>query len=155
MGSDWIRGGGVMSAVVIPEKQYFKIGEISDILQLEPYVLRYWESEFKILKPSRTRSKHRLYHRKDLEILVEIKHLLYDEKLTIAGAKRRLQMDKKKAMTEKKTLKMIKSSTSNKNSDGKVVRLKDGSLFENPDDYRELLLDIKKELEILRSTISG
>ena len=144
-----------MSAVVIPEKQYFKIGEISDILELEPYVLRYWESEFNIIKPSRTRSKQRLYHRKDLEILVEIKHLLYDERLTIAGAKRRLQMKKKQTMTDKKTLKMIKISTSNKNSDGQVVRTDDNPSFENLDDHKELLFDIRKELELLRSRISG
>jgi DNA-binding transcriptional MerR regulator len=144
-----------MSAVVIPEKQYFKIGEISDILELEPYVLRYWESEFNIIKPSRTRSKQRLYHRKDLEILVEIKQLLYDERLTIAGAKRRLQMVKKQAITDKKKTKMIKSSTSNKNSDGQVVRNDDNPSFENLGDHKELLFDIRKELELLRSRISG
>jgi len=141
--------------VVIPEKQYFKIGEISDILELEPYVLRYWESEFKIIKPSRTRAKQRLYHRKDLEILVEIKQLLYDERLTIAGAKRRLQMVKKQAITDKKKTKMIKSSTSKKESDGQVVRLEDGPVFENLGDHKELLFDIRKELELLRSRISG
>jgi len=140
---------------VIPEKQYFKIGEISDILELEPYVLRYWESEFKILKPSRTRSKQRLYHRKDLDILVEIKNLLYDERLTIAGAKRRLQMVKKQAITDKKRLKMIKSSASNKKSDGKVVRPEDNPPFENLGDHMELLFDIKKELKMLRNLVPG
>ena len=141
--------------VVIPEKQYFKIGEISDILELEPYVLRYWESEFKIIKPSRTRAKQRLYHRKDLDILVEIKQLLYDERLTIAGAKRRLQMKKKQTMTDKKKSKMIKSSTYKKESDGQVVRTDDNPSFENLDDHKELLFDIRKELELLRSRISG
>jgi DNA-binding transcriptional MerR regulator len=144
-----------MSAVVIPEKQYFKIGEISDILELEPYVLRYWESEFNIIKPSRTRSKQRLYHRKDLEILVEIKQLLYDERLTVAGAKIRLQKMKKQAITDKKKTKMIKSSTSKKESDGQVVRTDDNPSFENLGDHKELLFDIRKELELLRSRISG
>jgi len=144
-----------MSAVAIPEKQYFKIGEISDILELEPYVLRYWESEFNIIKPSRTRSKQRLYHRKDLEILVEIKHLLYDERLTVAGAKIRLQKMKKQAITDKKKTKMIKSSTYKKESDGQVVRTDDNPSFENLDDHKELLFDIRKELELLRSRISG
>jgi len=141
--------------VVIPEKQYFKIGEISDILELEPYVLRYWESEFKIIKPSRTRAKQRLYHRKDLEILVKIKYLLYDERLTIAGAKRRLQMVKKQAITDKKRLEMIKSSASNKKSDGQVVRTEDNPQFENLGDHMELLFDIRKELKLLRSRLSG
>jgi len=144
-----------MSAVAIPEKQYFKIGEISDILELEPYVLRYWESEFNIIKPSRTRSKQRLYHRKDLEILVEIKHLLYDERLTVAGAKIRLQKMKKQAITDKKKTKMIKSSTYKKESDGQVVRTVDNPSFENLGDHKELLFDIRKELELLRSRISG
>ena len=141
--------------VVIPEKQYFKIGEISDILELEPYVLRYWESEFKIIKPSRTRAKQRLYHRKDLDILVEIKQLLYDERLTIAGAKRRLQMKKKQTMTDKKKSKMIKSGTSKKESDCQVVRTEDNPSFGNLGDHKELLFDIRKELELLRSRISG
>ena len=144
-----------MSAVAIPEKQYFKIGEISDILELERYVLRYWESEFKIIKPSRTRAKQRLYHRKDLDILVEIKQLLYDERLTIAGAKRRLQMVKKQAITDKKKTKMIKSSTYKKESDSQVVRTVDNPSFENLGDHKELLFDIRKELELLRSRISG
>ena len=91
--------------IAIPEKQYFKIGEVSEILNVEPYVLRYWESEFKILKPTRTRARQRLYHKRDLELLMEIKHLLYDEKFTIAGAKKRLQEMKKQTAADKKAKK--------------------------------------------------
>ena len=69
--------------IAIPEKQYFKIGEVSEILNVEPYVLRYWESEFKILKPTRTRARQRLYHKRDLELLLEIKHLLYGFLLSV------------------------------------------------------------------------
>jgi DNA-binding transcriptional MerR regulator len=75
----------------IPEKLYYKIGEVSQISGVEPYVLRYWESEFKIVTPGRTHSKQRLYRRKDLELILEIKKLLYEEKFTIAGAKKKLQ----------------------------------------------------------------
>ncbi len=75
----------------IPEKLYFKIGEVSQITGVEPYVLRYWESEFKIINPVRTNSKQRLYRRRDLELILEVKKLLYKEKFTIAGAKKRLQ----------------------------------------------------------------
>lgn len=75
----------------IPDKLYFRISEVSKLTALEPYVLRYWESEFKLIKPIRTKSKHRLYRRKDLEILFEIKKLLYEEQYTIAGAKKRLE----------------------------------------------------------------
>src|SRR4030042_2615503 len=75
----------------IPDKLYFKIGEVSQITGVEPYVLRYWESEFKIISPVRTNSKQRLYRKRDLELILEVKKLLYKEKLTIAGAKKRLQ----------------------------------------------------------------
>lgn len=74
----------------IPDKVFFRIGEVSRILQVEPYVLRYWESEFKSIKPMRTRSDQRLYKRKDVEALMTIKHLLYDEAFTIKGAKQYL-----------------------------------------------------------------
>src|SRR3972149_4767893 len=75
----------------IPEKLYYKIGEVSQITDVEPYILRYWESEFKIINPVRTNSKQRLYRKRDLELILEIKKLLYREKFTIAGAKKRLQ----------------------------------------------------------------
>ena len=74
----------------IPDKLYFRISEVSKITGLEPYVLRYWETEFRPIKPVRTKSKHRLYRRKDLSIIFDIKKLLYEEQYTIAGAKKRL-----------------------------------------------------------------
>jgi DNA-binding transcriptional MerR regulator len=79
------------SQPTIPEKLYYKIGEVSQITGIEPYVLRYWESEFKIINPVRTNSKQRLYRKRDLELILEVKKLLYREKFTIAGAKKRLQ----------------------------------------------------------------
>lgn len=75
---------------VIPDKLYFKIGEVSQVTGVEPYVLRYWESEFRIVSPERSRSRQRLYTRKDLELILEIKRLLYEERYTIEGAKKRL-----------------------------------------------------------------
>jgi DNA-binding transcriptional MerR regulator len=75
----------------IPEKLYFKIGEVSDITGVKPYVLRYWESEFNIVKPSKSASNQRLYKRREVEMILEIKRLLYEEKFTIAGAKKVLQ----------------------------------------------------------------
>ena len=75
----------------IPNKLYFKIGEVSSIAEVEPYVLRYWESEFKAIKPSRTQSKQRIYRKKDVELILEIKKMLYEEKLTIAGAQKKLR----------------------------------------------------------------
>ena len=81
--------------VRIPEdKRYFRIGEASSIIGVEPYVLRYWETEFPQLKPQRADSKQRTYQKGDLETLLEIKSLLYEEKMTIEGAKRRLRQKK-------------------------------------------------------------
>lgn len=74
----------------IPDKVYFRIGEVSKILGVEPYVVRYWESEFKVIRPVRTTSDQRLYRRQDVEMLLTIKQLLYVDHYTILGAKRKL-----------------------------------------------------------------
>ena len=76
---------------VIPDKPYFKIGEASRLCAVKPYVLRYWETEFKSLRLQKTASKQRLYRRKDVELLLKIRHLLYDERFTIEGARARLR----------------------------------------------------------------
>ena len=77
---------------LIPDdKRYFRIGEASRIVGVEPYVLRYWESEFPQLKPCRADSNQRTYQKKDLEALLSIKKLLYDEKMTIEGARQCLK----------------------------------------------------------------
>ncbi len=75
----------------IPKKLYFRIGEVSKICGVRPYILRYWQSQFSEINPSKTRSQHRLYRRKDVELILEIKKLLYEEKYTITGAKKRLK----------------------------------------------------------------
>ena len=75
----------------IPDKLYFKIGEVSELLGVEPYVLRYWESEFPALSPKKSGTGHRLYRRKDVELLLRIKHLLYEKRFTIEGARQSLQ----------------------------------------------------------------
>src|SRR6266498_4140161 len=75
----------------IPDKLYFKIGEVSELLGVEPYVLRYWESEFPTLSPKKSGTGHRLYRRKDVELLFRIKYLLYEKRFTIEGARQSLQ----------------------------------------------------------------
>src|SRR5215470_11772496 len=75
----------------IPDKLYFKIGEVAELLGVEPYVLRYWETEFTVLSPKKSGTGHRLYRRKDVELLLRIKHLLYEKKFTIEGARLSLQ----------------------------------------------------------------
>lgn len=77
----------------IPEKLYFKIGEVTAITGLAGYVLRFWESEFKTIRPTRSESGQRLYRRKDLDEILKIKHLLYEKKFTIPGAKKHLRAD--------------------------------------------------------------
>jgi DNA-binding transcriptional MerR regulator len=75
----------------IPDKLYFKIGEVSELLGVEPYVLRYWETEFPALSPKKSGTGHRLYRRKDVELLLRIKHLLYEKRFTIEGARQSLE----------------------------------------------------------------
>jgi len=77
----------------IPDKLYFKIGEVSELLGVEAYVLRYWESEFPLLAPKKSGTGHRLYRRKDVELLLRIKHLLYEKRYTIEGARQTLQSE--------------------------------------------------------------
>ncbi len=72
----------------IPEKVYFRIGEVSDLVGVDPHVLRYWESEFKVIRPRRAKSNQRIYRRKDVEYLLLIKTLLHGEGYTISGARK-------------------------------------------------------------------
>ena len=113
----------------IPNKLYFKIGEVSEITRIQPYVLRYWESEFKTIKPSRTKSKQRIYRKNDVEIILEIKRMLYEEKLTIAGARKKLQELKSKRKTQLQF-----------DFDGKK-------------DHRNILKEIKRELKAIRKML--
>jgi DNA-binding transcriptional MerR regulator len=113
----------------LPEKIYFKIGEVSEIVGVEPYVLRYWETEFDLLKPSKAPSKHRLYKKRDVELLLDIKRLLYTEGFTIDGARKKLKETKKE---EKDQLKLPLSEQK----------------------YRSALVKIRKDLESLRKLLS-
>jgi DNA-binding transcriptional MerR regulator len=115
-------------AVLIPNKLYFKIGEVSKITGIEPYILRYWESEFKIVKPYRTKSNQRLYRKKDVEVILRIKKMLYEEKFTIAGAKRKL----KEGHAKEKQL----------------------SINFSQKKYVETLNEIKEEIKLLRDMLS-
>ena len=81
----------VADAKALPDKLYFKIGEVAEIVGVKPYVLRYWESEFSIVRPAKTHSKHRLYRRRDVETLQLIKRLLHDQRFTIEGARKQLK----------------------------------------------------------------
>ncbi len=75
----------------IPDKLYFRIGEVARLTKIQPYILRYWESEFPVLQPKKSGTGQRLYRKRDIEVVLKIKQLLYDRRYTIAGARRRLQ----------------------------------------------------------------
>ena len=79
-----------MAVPEIPDKFYFKIGEVSSLLGVKPYVVRFWETEFD-LAPAKNRSKHRVYKKHEVVTLLEIKKLLYDERFTIEGAQKKLK----------------------------------------------------------------
>ena len=80
----------------IPDKLYFKIGEVAKLLEVESHVLRFWETEFPQLNPSKSKTKQRLYKRGDVELLLQIRDLLYKEKFTIEGARKQLKITRVK-----------------------------------------------------------
>jgi len=97
------------------KKLYYSIGEVSDMTQLKPYVLRYWESEFSELKPTKNRAGKRIYRLSDIELINQIKNLLYTEQYTIKGAKQRMRSNSGSArqveegQTQKMFLREIKN----------------------------------------------
>jgi DNA-binding transcriptional MerR regulator len=98
---------------IIPEKTYFRIGEVSKIVNVEPYVIRYWETEFRTISPVRTKTAQRLYRKKDVQELLTIKDLLYSQRFTIDGAKKQLyktrgNSEPETKTSEKKMLNLIK-----------------------------------------------
>lgn len=105
------------TAVVIPEKIYFKIGEVCDLVGVQAHVLRYWETEFPMLSPQKNRSGQRSYRRRDVEIALRIKELLYEDMFTIAGAKKKLsgemrETPKLKIVTTEKPAEKMPSANS-------------------------------------------
>src|ERR1051326_6928041 len=80
----------VMAIPEIPDKLFFRIGEVCEIVGVEPYVLRFWETEFPNLAPEKSKSGHRVYKRRDVEMVLRIKELLYERGFTIAGARKQL-----------------------------------------------------------------
>jgi len=116
------------------ERLYYRIGEVSRITGLKPHVLRYWESEFKVIKPHKGGSLQRLYRRKDLDLILKIKKLLYQDGFTIAGAKKKIR-DLEKVENRQLKLKLVE-----KRSNGK-------------DD--ELLVTIREELKGIRKMLES
>jgi DNA-binding transcriptional MerR regulator len=85
------RGTSGKAETEAPDKRYYRIGEVSRITGVKAYVLRYWESEFRWMAPQKSRSKQRLYRRRDIDMILLIKKLLYEQRFTIAGARKKLR----------------------------------------------------------------
>jgi DNA-binding transcriptional MerR regulator len=96
--------------IVIPDKLYFKIGEVAKMADVPTHVLRYWESELPGIKPKRANSKQRLYRRQDVELILQIKTLLHDQGYTIAGAKKLILSDEDIPQPAKKVKKKVPQS---------------------------------------------
>src|SRR4030043_1663018 len=95
------------------ERLYYRIGEVSRITGLKPYVLRYWESEFKVIRPHKEGSLQRLYRRKDLALILKIKKLLFEEGFTIAGAKKKIR-DLERLENKQLKLKLVENKSNGK-----------------------------------------
>lgn len=119
------------AAVVIPEKIYFKIGEVCDVVGVQAHVLRYWETEFPMLSPQKNRSGQRSYRRRDVEIALRIKELLYDEMFTIAGAKKKLQAE----LRETSKLKIVHPEPKDRSH---LKPVEAPSLFDDDDEIEDL-----------------
>jgi len=87
----------------IPDKLYFRIGDVSRLAGVKAYVLRYWETEFPAIAPKKSGTGQRLYRRKDVELILEIKHLLYEKRFTIEGARKAIETRAKPAVAAKRT----------------------------------------------------
>src|SRR5262245_6964039 len=87
----------------IPEKLFFRIGEVCELIKVQPHVLRYWETEFPMLSPQKNRAGQRVYRRKDVEMVLRIRNLLYEEKFTIAGARKKISEELRKGSPSRKS----------------------------------------------------
>lgn len=116
----------------IPDKLYYKIGEVAKLTKVKPYILRYWETEFKIISPKKSLTKQRVYSKRDLELILEIKKLLQKEKFTLEGAKKRIS--ELRAKESKENVKQMD--------------------FGFPDKYQSALKSIKKELSSLQKLLA-
>lgn len=90
----------------IPDKLYFKIGEVARIIGVEPYVLRYWETEFPDISPVKSKSRQRLYKKNDVELISQIRSLLYNQNYTIKGAKKKIKDLKKRELITREQIKL-------------------------------------------------
>ena len=113
----------------LPEKLFFKIGEVAEAAGVRTSVLRFWETEFPFLKPVKSSSGQRLYSKNEFDLILQVKHLLYDEKFTIEGVKKRIS------------------------SKGKLIKSEDLLGSAAAADYSEVLKEVRNELKALRDLL--
>ncbi len=106
-----------------PKKLFYKIGEVCDITQVAPHVIRYWETEFSALKPSKNAAGQRIYRFKDVDLILEIKKLLYDEGYTIAGANKKIQAELNRKKEEKGSMDALKAAEQEARMGDRAARL--------------------------------
>src|SRR6185369_9245690 len=116
-------------ASILSDKLFYKIGEVAEVAGVRTSVLRFWESEFPFLKPLKSSSGQRLYSRNEVDLVLQVKHLLYDEKFTIEGVKKRIT------------------------TKGKLVKSEDLPESMVTTDYSEVLKTVRNELKVLRDSL--
>lgn len=120
----------------IPDKLYFRIGEVSRLANIKPYVLRFWETEFSTLGPKKSGKGHRLYRRKDVELVLEIKRLLYEKRYTIEGARKYLESRSRDGSAKSQEIAAKAAAGASNHSQGDLFRVS-SPIFD----------EIRKELE--------
>ena len=110
--------------IQIPDKLFFKIGDVADLIGVKPYVLRYWETEFPVLSPGKSNSGQRVYRRSDVENLMLIKHLLYTKRYSIEGARKRIRELRKEGDLKKYKNKEVLGETSTREHQDRMRTLR-------------------------------
>jgi len=138
--------GAIVDAADIPDKLYFRIGDVARLAGIKPYVLRFWETEFPALGPRKSGTGHRLYRRKDVEMVLEIKRLLYEQRFTIEGARKHLDArPRTEAASRKPSKRRSAKAAAAAPAKGQV------DLFGASSEKSEMLDTVRKELrEIVR-----
>lgn len=133
------------AAQIDTHKEFYRIGDVSRITDLKPFVLRYWETEFPMLEPMKTPAGHRLYRQEDLELVLRIKRLLYDEGFTIAGARRHLREQNGASEIESAATSGGSSAASSELSAGTAQMLSRKMLLDLRDSLRAFLTLLERK----------
>jgi DNA-binding transcriptional MerR regulator len=135
----------------VPEKSLFRIGEVSRLTETKPFVLRFWESEFPMLQPVKSPSGHRLYRREDIETVIHIKRLLYEEGFTIAGARKHLSQPGAMAAISEAVQQLQTPTETAEEAAGPAALAQPPA----PCGHQQCLLELKEELAAVLTLLEG